>query len=364
MARKTTVYDNGTPLYDILLERDYKSLPEKLMPFGIKNRKLCIVTESNVGSYYGSEIREILTPFAGKVFLYTFPAGESSKNLNTVQALYKALIERRFERNDMLIALGGGVVGDLTGYTAATYLRGIDFVQLPTSLLSQVDSSIGGKTGVDFDCYKNMVGAFYQPRLVYMNLNTLNTLEEREYLSGMGEIIKHGVIKDSVYYSWLGEHLLDIKNRNLDILEEMIYKSCEIKRKVVEEDPKENGDRALLNFGHTLGHAIEKLMDFSLLHGECVALGMAAAMELSCMRGLITREETDSFRKTLESLSLPVRQYGLTVEDIIAASKNDKKMEQGKIKFILLKKIGQAYIDRTVTDEELSGCLAHVIGES
>ena len=161
-----------------------------------------------------------------------------NKNLNTVSDLYRDLIEHKFERSDMLLALGGGVTGDLTGYAAATYLRGIDFVQFPTSLLSQVDSSIGGKTGVDFDCYKNMVGAFYQPKLVYMNLATLKTLPEREYLSGMGEIIKHALIKDREYYQWLQANLSAIKEREVSVLEEMICRSCEIKRAVVEQDPK------------------------------------------------------------------------------------------------------------------------------
>lgn len=186
-----------------------------------------------------------------------FEAGESQKNLDTVKMIYEKLILAKFDRKDLLVALGGGVTGDITGFTAATYLRGIDFVQIPTSLLAQVDSSIGGKTGVDFDSYKNMVGAFHMPKLVYINVSTLTTLSDEQFISGMGEIIKHGLIKDSAYFDWLIENHDRILARDKDVLMEMIRVSCNIKRVVVENDPTEKGDRALLNFGHTLGHAIE-----------------------------------------------------------------------------------------------------------
>lgn len=355
------VHYEGKPSYEIVIEKDYGRLVEKLSALSIESRKLCIVTESTVGAYYAETVAELLKPHAKSVIIHTFPAGEANKNLATVQDLYRDLIEHKFERSDMLLALGGGVVGDLTGYTAATYLRGIDFVQLPTSLLSQVDSSIGGKTGVDFDCYKNMVGAFYMPKLVYMNLSTLKTLTEREYLSGMGEIIKHGLIKDEAYYQWLSEKLPQIKDRDLDVLTQMISRSCEIKREVVENDPKEKGERALLNFGHTLGHAIEKLMNFSLLHGECVGLGMLAAAQISVSRGLIGEDLYESLKKMLVSLDMPVKASGITAEAVIEASKNDKKMEQGKVKFILLNRCGEAFIDRTVTAEEMQTALKTVL---
>lgn len=356
-----TVHYENKPCYEIMIERDFGGLAEALSHLSISSRKLCIVTESTVGGYYAGEVQELLTPHAKSVMVHTFPAGEANKNLSMVQELYRDLIENRFERSDMLLALGGGVVGDLTGYTAATYLRGIDFVQLPTSLLSQVDSSIGGKTGVDFDCYKNMVGAFYQPRLVYMNLGALRTLTDREYLSGMGEIIKHGLIRDAAYYQWLTERLPQIRQRNLDVLEEMICRSCEIKRDVVERDPKEKGERALLNFGHTLGHAVEKLMDFSLLHGECVGLGMLAAARLSQERGLVDSALYDSIYEILRALELPVSVRGITAEAVIEASKNDKKMEQGMIKFILLRGCGEAVIDRTVTEDEMRTALTAIL---
>lgn len=264
----------------------------------------------------------------------------------------------------MLVALGGGVVGDLAGYTAATYLRGIDFIQIPTTLLSQVDSSIGGKTGVDFDCYKNMVGAFHQPKMVYMNINTLKTLEDEQFFCGMGEILKHGLIRDADYYEWTIEHMSEIGERDLPVLKTMISASCEIKRAIVEKDPTEKGERALLNFGHTLGHAIEKLMDFRLLHGQCVALGTVAAAYISYKRGLLSAEEFFEIRDMNVGFDLPISFSGLDIEEIITVTKSDKKMEAGKIKFVLLKGIGHAFVDKTVTDDEMRDALNYLNAET
>ena len=263
------------------------------------------------------------------------------------------MILQHFDRKDCLIALGGGVIGDMTGFTAATYLRGIDFIQVPTTLLSQVDSSIGGKTGVDFDSYKNMVGAFHMPRLVYMNLSVLDTLSMEQFSCGMGEILKHGLIKNKEYFVWCMENAEKIQARDYETLLHMIRESCKIKRDVVEKDPTEKGDRALLNFGHTLGHAVEKLKSFQMLHGQCVAVGCVAAMELSAMRGNISKENVLYAEKCFESFGLPTWTDGLDTKDILKISKSDKKMEAGKIKFVLLHEIGNAYVDKTVTDEEL-----------
>ena len=277
MSKCINVKYEGKPLYNIVIEQSFDKLAEEFDKLGVTGRKLCIVSDSNVAPLYAKHIEEQLLKTGNKVFTFVFEAGEANKNLDTVEDVYEFLIKNHFDRKDMLVALGGGVVGDLTGFTAATYLRGISFIQVPTSLLAQVDSSIGGKTGVDFRAYKNMVGAFYQPKLVYMNISVLKSLSDRLFNSGFGEIIKHGLIKDAAYYEWLRDNISNIKSRNSDALEQMIYVSCNIKREVVEKDPKEKGDRALLNYGHTLGHAIEKLMDFKLYHGECVTLGMIAA---------------------------------------------------------------------------------------
>ena len=264
------------------------------------------------------------------------------------------------------LALGGGVVGDLCGFTAATYLRGIRFIQVPTTLLSQVDSSIGGKTGVDFDAYKNMVGAFHMPQLVYTAATSLLTLTEEQFACGMGEVIKHGLIMDADYYEWLQAHRKEILARDLSVCEQMILVSCRVKRDVVEQDPTEQGIRGILNFGHTLGHAIEKLMHFQLLHGQCVALGCVAAAGLSAKRGEITMEEALHIREVFADFGLPtaIADFGLSREEIIAATKNDKKMDSGRIKFILLHRVGEAFIDRTVTDEEMNTCLDWLMGGS
>mgnify|MGYP000945362760 CR=1 FL=1 len=361
MSELITVHYNEKPIYDIAIEKDFSKLAMKVSELGISGRKLCIVTDSNVGELYADEVKNELEKTGNAVFVYTFRAGEASKNLNTVEDVYEYLIINKFDRKDMIVALGGGVVGDLAGFTAATYLRGIDFIQVPTSLLAQVDSSIGGKTGVDFRAYKNMVGAFHQPRLVYMNLSVLGSLSERLFNSGFGEIIKHGFIKDKEYYTWLKENIQHIKSHDYDALENMIAISCNIKRRVVELDPTEKGDRALLNFGHTLGHAIEKLKNFELYHGECVVLGMVAALEISRTRQLISDAEYEDAINTFKAYNFPVTVDGISVEDVIKVSKNDKKMDAGKIKFILLDRIGNAYIDKTVTDDEMRAALSKVI---
>lgn len=357
MSKKITVNYDNKPAYEIIIESDFSKLVESVDALNFKNRKFCIITDSNVGNLYASEVKSLLEKTGNQVFVFQFEAGEENKNLDTVQDAYEFLISNHFDRKDMLVALGGGVVGDLTGFTAASYLRGIDFIQIPTSLLAQVDSSIGGKTGVDFRAYKNMVGAFHQPKLVYMNTHTLSSLSERLFNSGLGEIIKHGLIKDKAYYYWLKENASGINERNNEILEEMIAQSCEIKRNVVEMDPNEKGERALLNYGHTLGHAIEKLMDFKLYHGECVVLGMIAAMKISLSRGYITDSEYHDAIEMFKEYAFPLSISSLDINEIIAVSKNDKKMDAGKIKFILLKNIGEAYIDMTVTDEEMAEAL-------
>lgn len=351
--RTMTVHQNNQPIYDIVFSADYGDLPKALAALSLKGRKVCIVSETNVAPHYLESVTALFKKEAAFVTSFVFPAGEAYKNLNTVQDLYEKLILSKFERKDILVALGGGVVGDLTGYTAATYLRGIDFIQLPTSLLSQVDSSIGGKTGVDFHAYKNMIGAFHQPKLVYINLSALKSLKENEYLSGMGEIIKHGLIQDQSYYEQIKSHVSGILARDPAYLEPIIYKSCDIKRQIVEKDPKEMGERAFLNFGHTIGHAVEKLMDFSMLHGECVSIGAAGAAYISMKRQMISREDYADILNTFKAFHLPVSFSGLHAEAILKTTKLDKKMDAGHVKFILLDSIGRAVIDRTVTDEEI-----------
>lgn len=340
-------------IYDICLDHSYDYLREKLQELGVSGRKVCIVTDSQVAPLYLKEIANLCCGLASKVTHFVFDAGEASKNLTVIEKIYEKLIIEKFDRKDYIIALGGGVTGDMAGYAAATYLRGIDFIQLPTTLLSQVDSSIGGKTGVDFQQYKNMVGAFHQPALVYMNLNTLKTLDDRQLCAGMAEVIKHGLIKNDAYYQWIKAHTSLILDRDYDTLEHMIYESCLVKGGVVERDPKEQGERALLNFGHTIGHSVEKLKDFEWLHGECVALGMVAAAAISMHKGLISAETCKDIQEVLTAFHLPIRVEGLNPKDILSATKSDKKMDGGKVKFILLQSPGHAFIDREVSDDEI-----------
>jgi len=355
-----TVHYDGEPIYKIQFAHSFCTLADELERLGSRNRKVCIVTETKVESLYLDQLRHIIEPVCRELISFIFPEGESSKNLATVSDLYEFLIRNKFDRKDLLIALGGGVTGDLTGFAAATYLRGIDFIQVPTTLLAQVDSSIGGKTGVDFQAFKNMVGAFHMPKLVYININTLTTLPEREFNCGLGEIIKHGLIKSREYLSFISDKKEDIKKRNPEVLKEMIYRSCMIKKDVVERDPKEQGERAILNFGHTLGHAIEKKMDFKLLHGECVALGSIIALYISCQMGRITEEEYVENRSLIEWFEYPSLPDDIDAEELVEITKVDKKMENGFVKFILLNHIGEAEIVKTVTDEmmkEAVSCL-------
>lgn len=348
-----TVHLDKKPIYEIVYEESFDALSEKISSLGYSNRKICVVSERNVASLYLDAILLCLKNNCAYLTSFVFPEGEPSKNLDVVRDLYKHLIAEKFDRNDVLIALGGGVVGDLTGYAAATYLRGIDFIQIPTSLLSQVDSSIGGKTGVDFESYKNMVGAFHMPKLVYMNLSVLRTLSSRQFCSGMGEIIKHGLIKNASYFEWLCDNRDSIDKMELQTIGTMIYESNVVKKNVVENDPTEQGERALLNFGHTLGHAIEKYMNFEFLHGECVFIGMALASIISYKKGNITQTELREILRAMKPYHVPKLPEHADFNRIISYTKNDKKAVSGKIKFILLETIGHAYIDMDVSDEDM-----------
>ncbi|MDY3819074.1 MAG: 3-dehydroquinate synthase [Lachnospiraceae bacterium] len=362
-TKDLTVHYEGRECYHIILTTDFSLLTSQLEKAvgEDKSKKVCIVSDSNVANLYINNLKEILENAYPIVETFVFPAGEQSKNIDTVQKLYEHLILNHFDRHDFLIALGGGVVGDLTGFTAATYLRGIDFVQMPTSLLAQVDSSIGGKTGVDFQQYKNMVGAFFQPKLVYMNMEVFDTLPEEQFANGMAEEIKHGLIKDKAYYEYIRDHSNEIKGKNPEMMIELLNIGCNIKRVVVENDPKEKGERALLNFGHTIGHAIEKLSDFGLYHGQCVALGMVAAAYLSCKKGCITKEELLDIEQTIRLYDLPIRIQGYDKHEILQTTKSDKKMIGNQIKFTLLKEIGNAYSDLSLTDADLLEAIDYVL---
>ena len=348
--------------YNIVWRDDFADLPSLLEDLDLSATKICIVSDSTVAGLYADEVMNILS---GKyqVNTFVFPAGEEQKTLDTVRELYRFLIEKKYFRKDLLLALGGGVTGDLCGFAAATYLRGIDFIQVPTTLLAQVDSSVGGKTGVDFEEFKNMVGAFYQPRLVYMNMNTLNTLNDELFVCGMGEILKSALIRDASLYQWIGEHRHEVLNRQPEALAHMIRECCRIKSDVVESDPTEQGIRAILNFGHTVGHAVEKLMHFSMLHGQCVGVGMAAAVWLSCQKGLLKESEMKFILQLNRYFGLPDSVSGLDADEVLKAMGSDKKASDGTTKFILLDKIGHAVVE-TMPISELRGAVESILREA
>ena len=349
--------------YNIILDNSYVNLANKLKELYPEKVKVCIITDSNVAPLYLEQLKSAVSDVFSKVRDFTFEAGEESKNLDVINEAYEGLIDHHFNRKDVLIALGGGVTGDMTGYIAATYMRGIDFIQVPTTLLSMVDSSIGGKTGVDYKQYKNMIGAFKMPRLVYINTSVLKTLSDLQFASGMAEVLKAGLLKDANFYEWTINNFLEINDKNEEILTNMIRKSIEIKKFIVEKDPFEQGDRALLNLGHTVGHAIEKYMNFTKAHGECVALGTIVAAFISYKREMISMEDFYEIRDMFVPFNLPISVDEIDADEIIRLTKSDKKAENGFIKFILLKKIGKAVIVKDVKDEEIKNAINELIVE-
>lgn len=365
MLKPIDINNNNKLIYSISFCSDYSIINNYIMKDKLSDRKICIVADSNVSQYLLTPLINILEKSCNKLFSIVIPAGEEYKHTGTINDIYEKLIKEHFDRNDVLMALGGGVTGDMTGFAAATYLRGIRFIQIPTSLLAMVDSSIGGKTGVDYKGYKNMIGAFHMPSAVFVNPSVLNTLPERQFISGFAEIIKHALINDVNYFDYLRQNVEGaLDHQRTDILQKIIYSSCMIKKSIVEEDATEQGIRAHLNFGHTIGHAIEKYMNFTLFHGECVALGCVAALYISYKRNLINKNDYLECRKLFKSYKLPVfLNNDFDISRIIDITKSDKKSDGNTVKFILLDKIGHAFIDKTVSDSEMSEALVELKGD-
>lgn len=343
--------DLGDRSYPIYITTDYSNLA-KSMSLAKLNGKIALITDNNVDKAQGEACINALESNGFNVYKYVIEAGEKSKNLDTVKDIYKFLIDNRFERNSVLLALGGGVVGDITGFAAATFLRGINFVQIPTSLLAQADSSVGGKVGVDFEGKKNIIGAFYQPKFVYLNVNTIKTLPVREIQAGMAEIIKHGIIRDSEFFEFIDYSVSKIFNFDEDALQYLAKVNCTIKGAVVEQDEKESGLRAILNFGHTIGHAIESVYEFKYLHGECVSLGMVAAFKMACDMEMIEESHMQRVVETLKKIGLPVNLAGIDVNEVYERMFFDKKVKDNKLTFVLPKSIGEV-IQCVVEDEAL-----------
>jgi 3-dehydroquinate synthase len=307
-------------------------------------RRCAIIADDQVARRYAQPVADALKAAGFDGVVIAFKPGESSKSLKTVADCYDQLAAHRLERKSFIVALGGGVTGDLAGFVAATYLRGLDFVQVPTTLLAQVDSSVGGKTGVNLKAGKNLVGAFHQPRLVLCDLDTLATLPEREFRAGLAEVIKYGIIADAKFFAWLEQQLPALLRRDVKALARAVARSCEIKARVVGEDEHETGVRAILNFGHTIGHAIEAISGYhKFLHGEAIAIGQVAAAQLSRKLTGLGQTDANRIRALFERAGLPVtlRQTKLQRERLFAAMKLDKKVRDGQIQFVLAEKIGK-----------------------
>lgn len=312
--------------------------------------RVAVVSNPTVWKHCGDVVARSLAAEGFIVHRITIPDGESYKNSETLNHIYDVLIETGMDRQSFLIALGGGVVGDITGYAASTYLRGIPFVQVPTSLLAQVDSSVGGKTGINHRLGKNLIGTFYQPLLVLIDSATLDTLPEREYLSGLAEVVKYGVVCDGPFFEFLSEGVEKLLSRDGDFVLETVRRCCELKASVVERDEREGSYRAVLNYGHTFAHALEKITGYSrYLHGEAVAVGMVQAARLSEARGYAEPGDTKRIVDLLGSLRLPTELEGFAPEEYRAVMLRDKKVRDGGINFVFNKGIGNSVIER-VTD--------------
>ncbi|MBN2210134.1 MAG: 3-dehydroquinate synthase [Sedimentisphaerales bacterium] len=332
----------GERSYPIYIGRECLGELGRLVTTHVKCQRALVVTDRNVAPLYAKAALDSLQEAGVEEHLAVVDAGEASKSAGVLGLVYDRMFEAQMERRDPVIALGGGVVGDLAGYAAATYKRGVPFVQVPTSLLAMVDSSIGGKTAINHPRGKNMIGAFYQPRFVLADVATLQTLPLRELGCGLAETVKHGVIRDAAFFAWLEEHVEEILGLRPEVMAELVERNCRIKAAVVGADEREAGLRGILNLGHTIGHAIETVLkDRDIHHGEAVSLGLVAALRLAVNRGLMTSVEADRVVALLQAFKLPVTLKGeIPVEEIYNAMRQDKKVSAGKITFVLPRKIG------------------------
>ena len=350
--------DLGDRSYPIFIGSGLLDNPDLLCPY-IKGKQVVIVSNETVAPLYSARLESLLSEY--DLTQVVLPDGESYKTLETLNTVFDELLKARYTRKATLIALGGGVVGDITGFAAACYQRGIDFIQVPTTLLSQVDSSVGGKTGVNHPLGKNMIGAFYQPNAVIIDTETLQTLPDRELSAGIAEVIKYGLICDQPFYQWLNEHLDELMNRDPQALSYAIHRSCQNKARVVEADEKESGMRAILNLGHTFGHAIETHMGYGTwLHGEAVAAGMVMAADLSQRLGYISQSDVDALVALLKRANLPVAPpTEMKPSHFMELMAVDKKVLDGKLRLVLLRAVGQASVEDDFDRSQLEACLNH-----
>ena len=344
--------------YPIHIGRNLISDASLILPY-LKHKHVAIVTNTTVAPLYLEQLSQSLQAAGVTVIAIILPDGEAYKNSTTLNTIYDTLLQNRCERSTTLIALGGGVIGDLTGYAAATYLRGVPFIQIPTTLLSQVDSSVGGKTGINHPLGKNMIGALYQPQLVLADIDTLQTLPAREFSAGMAEVIKYGLIRDAGFFDWLELNMASLMQLDEDTLSYAIFRSCQNKADVVAKDEHEQGDRALLNLGHTFGHAIENAMGYGVwLHGEAVAAGSMLAADLSRRMGWLSESEVTRIQNSFVAADLPITAPKLGVERYLDLMGLDKKVENGKIRLILQQGIGKSVITSDYDAQKLKETLA------
>lgn len=340
---QTVSVNLGQRSYPIELGQGLLSRVGELLKAQGASGRVGIVSNPPVAELYGEEVRESLRSAGYDTALVLIPEGEAHKNAASLGLIYDALVEHRFDRSATLVALGGGVIGDVTGFAAATFLRGIGFVQVPTTLLAQVDASVGGKTGVNHQQGKNLIGAFHQPRLVVIDLKTLRTLPEREFAAGMAEVIKHGIIEDAGFFGSLEAEMDALRRLDPAAVEAAVAASCRIKAAVVEQDEREDDRRAILNFGHTIGHALESFTGYErFLHGEAVAIGMIQAAALSAGQGLCSAAELERIEALVRRAGLPWRiPDDIALGDLVAGMALDKKSHAGKVRFVLCEGIGR-----------------------
>ena len=331
----------------------------QLMPDGVLKNKAVVITNSTIAPLYLRRVVAMVESAGAQCISITLPDGEAYKSWETLNHIFDELLANRCERKTPLIALGGGVIGDLTGFAAATYQRGVPFIQVPTTLLAQVDSSVGGKTAINHPLGKNMIGAFYQPRAVIADMDTLRTLPPRELAAGIAEVVKYGFIRDPEFLDWLEHNVERLSALEPEALAYAVERSCQNKAEVVAKDERETGDRALLNFGHTFGHAIEAGMGYGeWLHGEAVGAGMVMAARFSEKLGLINKTDVQRVVDILARAKLPLQAPDLGAERYLELMGHDKKVEGGKIKFILLKKLGEAFISNQYDTRALNAVLS------
>jgi 3-dehydroquinate synthase len=344
MTIQTLEVSLGDRSYPILIGQRLLSQAALFLPY-LKGKQVAIVSNTTVAPLYLNSVSQPLREAGITVIEIVLPDGEAYKTSDTLNLIYDALLKNHCERTTTLIALGGGVIGDLTGYAAATYLRGVPFIQIPTTLLSQVDSSVGGKTGINHPLGKNMIGAFYQPQLVVIDTETLQTLPKRELSAGIAEVIKYGLIRDVPFFDWLELNMPKLLNLDAEAITYAVYRSCQNKAEVVAADERESGERALLNLGHTFGHAIENGMGYGVwLHGEAVAAGTMMAAKMSESLGWLTVPELQRMQAIFDAANLPINAPKFSVEQYLSLMQLDKKVANGQIRLVLQQGIGKAVI--------------------